>query len=152
MDKQKLVQKYPPSPACSCPVCQSYCARPGWWTVEEAAHAIRAGYAFRMMLEMSPDRAFGVLSPAFKGCEGDFARQIYSKHGCTFLNDKRCELHETRFQPLECRYCHHERVGSGPQCHADIANDWNSPAGRALVVRWTKLSGLWPRLQRYHRI
>jgi hypothetical protein len=53
MDKQKLVQKYPPSPTCSCPVCQSYCARPGWWTVEEAIQAIESDYASRMMLEMS---------------------------------------------------------------------------------------------------
>jgi hypothetical protein len=73
----------PPSPECSCPV---------WWTVEEAVQAIEAGYASRMMLEMSPDRAFGVFSPAFKGCEGDFARQIYSRRGCTFLNEGRCMI------------------------------------------------------------
>ena len=105
-----------------------------------------------MMLEMPPDRAFGVLSPAFKGCESDFSRANCSTHGCTFIEDKHCELHGTGFQPLECRYCHHDRVGLGPQCHADIANEWNSPAGRALVVRWSKLTGLWERLQRYHWI
>jgi len=33
-----------------------------WWTVEEAARAITAGYGGRMMLEMSPQRSFGVLS------------------------------------------------------------------------------------------
>jgi hypothetical protein len=152
MDTQTLVQKYPPSPACSCPVCQSYCARPGWWTVEEAVQAIEAGYASRMMLEMSPDRAFGVLSPAFKGCEGDFAREIYSKRGCTFLNDKHCELHDTRFQPLECRFCHHARLGQGARCHAEIGDEWNSPHGRKWVVKWSKLTGLWQRLRRYHMI
>jgi hypothetical protein len=103
-----------------------------------------------MMLELSPDRTFGVLSPAFKGCEGDFARQVYAGRGCTFLKDKRCQLHGSELQPLECRYCHHERVGIGPQCHADIAQEWDSTKRRALVVRWTKLSGLWRRLQRYH--
>jgi hypothetical protein len=148
-DRISLGDRYPPSPPCDCPVCLGYCARPGWWTVSEAERAIQAGYGSRMMMEMSPDRVFGVLSPAFKGSEGDFARQIYASRGCTFLKEKRCELHGSGFQPLECRYCHHDRVGSGPECHADIAADWNSAQGRALVVRWTKLVGLWPRLKGY---
>ena len=41
----------------------------GWWTVEQAAEAISTGLAFRMMLEIAPELTFGVLSPAFKGCE-----------------------------------------------------------------------------------
>jgi hypothetical protein len=101
-----------------------------------------------MMLEMSPDRSFGVLSPAFKGNEVDFARERHSKNGCTFLTDSRCELHGTEFQPLECRFCHHDRQGLGPQCHADIESDWNSVAGRVLVVRWSKVTGFWERLNR----
>ncbi len=150
--KEMLPDKYPPSPPCDCPICLGYCARPGWWTVSEAGKAIQAGLYTRMMLEMSPDRTYGVLSPAFKGCEGDFARQVYASCGCTFLKDEHCELHGSGFQPLECRYCHHERLGSGQQCHADIGEEWNTPSGRALVVHWTKLSGLWQRLQRCKRI
>ena len=46
-----------------CEVCLTYCARPGWWTVEEAARAMDAGYSDRMMLEISPELTFGVLSP-----------------------------------------------------------------------------------------
>lgn len=144
--KKTLVEKYPPSKPCSCKICLSYCARPGWWTVEEATRAIDAGYGNRMMLEMSPDRSFGVLSPAFRGCEVDFALNLYADRGCTFLKDNRCELYGTGFQPLECRYCHHDRPGLGSQCHADIEKDWNTPAGRALVVRWSKLTGFWKRL------
>ena len=102
-----------------------------------------------MMLELAPDRSFGVLSPAFKGCEGTFALQIYASLGCNFLKDHRCELHGTGFQPLECRFCHHDRLGQGPQCHADLENDWNSPAGRALVARWCRLTRLWGRLESY---
>jgi hypothetical protein len=140
--KLTLAEKYPPSPPCSCDVCQSYCKRPGWWTVPEADRAIEAGYATRMMLEMSPEFTFGVLSPAFKGCEMKFAYQAYAGRGCTFLLDGKCELHGTGHQPLECRYCHHERAGMGPRCHADIERDWNSPEGRALVVKWSKTVGL----------
>jgi hypothetical protein len=145
---KSLLEKYPPSPPCSCTICLSYCSRPGWWTVAEAEQAIAAGFGPRMMLEMSPDCTYGVLSPAFRGCEGDFAREIFSDNGCTYLQQNLCELHGPGYQPLECRYCHHERIGSGPQCHADIAKDWNSSAGRSLVVRWCKLTGLWQRLQR----
>lgn len=142
-----LSEQYPPSPPCDCPVCRDYCLRPGWWTVAEADRAISAGYGSRMMLEMAPDRSFAVLSPAFRGCELDFARDLYSGRGCTFLSDGRCELHGTGHQPLECRFCHHDRPGDGKRCHADIERDWNTPAGRALVVMWSRLTGFWRHLR-----
>ena len=66
MSQINLAKRFPPSKPCSCDICLGYCQRPGWWTVEEAAKAIEAGYADRMMLEMSPELTFGVLSPAFK--------------------------------------------------------------------------------------
>ena len=107
--------------------------------MEEADHAIEAGYGTRMMLEMAPGFSFGVLSPAFKGCETKFAFNEFASNGCTFLVDGKCELHGTGYQPLECRYCHHERDGMGPRCHADLEKDWNTPAGRSLIVRWSKI-------------
>lgn len=137
--KSTLAGKYPPSPPCSCEVCKSYCKRPGWWTVAEAASALEAGYETRMMLEMSPDFSFGVLSPAFKGCEMKFAYNAYASAGCTFFVDEMCALHGTEHQPLECRFCHHDRDGMGPRCHADLEKDWRTPAGRALVVKWSRL-------------
>lgn len=133
---KSLKQKYPPSEPCSCEICRSYCMRPGWWTVEEAEQAIMAGYRNRMMLEISPDMAFGVLSPAFKGCEGNYALQEYANNGCNFLNNGLCELHGTGHEPLECLYCHHLRKGLGQICHADIEKDWRTPAGQSLVKSW----------------
>lgn len=88
-----FAEKYPPSEPCCCEVCLSYCRRPGWWTVAEAAGAIEAGYGERMMLEISPEFTLGVLSPAFKGCEKFFSLQAYANNGCTFLKDGLCELH-----------------------------------------------------------
>jgi len=143
--KLALAEKYPPSPPCSCEVCQSYCKRPGWWTVEQAARAVESGYATRMMLEMAPEMTFGVLAPAFKGSETMFAYNEYASRGCTFLVDNKCELHGTEHQPLECRFCHHDRPGMGTRCHADIERDWNSKAGRALVVKWSQLVGFMKR-------
>ena len=145
--RQSLPEKYPPSEPCGCSICLSYCQRPGWWTVKEAGKAIEAGYGNRMMLEMSPDRSFGVLSPAFNGCETAFASNLYSDRGCTFLKEDRCELHGSGLQPLECRFCHHDRPGLGLRCHADIERDWNTASGRALVVRWSNLTDFWARLQ-----
>jgi len=142
---KSLAEKYPPSTPCSCEICLSYCKRPGWWTVEEAASAIKAGYASRMMLEMAPERTFGVLSPAFKGCEGDFALARCAEKGCTFLRENLCELHGTGLQPLECRFCHHDRLGLGEKCHADIEKEWHTSAGRGLVVQWSKQTGFWER-------
>ena len=140
---QSLADRYPPSEPCACEVCLGYCTRPGWWTVDEAGRALEAGFGSRMMLEMAPDRSFGVLSPAFKGNELGFAKQLYAEQGCTFLKDNLCELHTTGLEPLECRFCHHDRPGQGPLCHADIEKDWNTPAGVALVVKWSKLTGFW---------
>jgi hypothetical protein len=148
MDRQKttLAQKYPPSRPCNCEICLGYCTRPGWWTVVEAARAIHAGYASRMMLEMSPERSFGVLAPAFKGCEVNFALERYAQYKCTFLKDDSCELFGTGLQPLECRFCHHDRPGQGKRCHADIEKDWHTPDGISLVVQWSKLTGFWERI------
>lgn len=146
--KRSLAEHFPPSAPCTCAVCVGYCARPGWWTVEEAARALEAGYGGRMMLEMSPDRSFGVLAPAFRGNEVDFARQQFASNGCTFLKDERCELFGTGLQPLECRHVHHADPGSGKRVHAALEKDWNTPAGRALVVRWSKATGFWDRLKK----
>ena len=133
---KSLAEQFPPSAPCSCDICRGYCARPGWWTVAEADRALNAGLGSRMMLELSPDRTCGVLSPAFRGCEGMFAFQEFSQCGCTFFSGGLCALFGTGFSPLECRFCHHERKGNGQECHAALEQDWRSPAGQALVQRW----------------
>jgi hypothetical protein len=123
----------------------SYCQRPGWWTVEEAARAVEAGYADRMMLEISPELTFGVLSPAFKGNEGNIALQTFAQRGCTFLKENLCELFGTGLQPLECRFCHHTRPGLGRKCHLDIEKDWHGRKGQQLVIRWNEITRVFER-------
>ncbi|MDD3859908.1 MAG: hypothetical protein PHW83_06900 [Bacteroidales bacterium] len=137
MNHNILVDKYPPSKSCSCEICIGYCNRPGWWTVEEARIALDKGLGSRMMLEIAPNFSFGVLSPAFKGNEGNIALQIFSRNGCTFLQNNLCELHNTGLQPLECRFCHHDRKGEGIKCHLDIEKEWHSEIGQKLVKTWT---------------
>ena len=95
------------------------------------------------MLEISPELDFGVLSPAFKGNEGNYALQIYSKNGCTFLKNELCELFGTELQPIECRFCHHDRLGLGAKCHSDIEKDWNTDYGKKLIIKWGSITGLW---------
>jgi hypothetical protein len=113
-------------------------SEPGWWTVAEARQAIEKGYAGRMMLEVAPEGGWAVLSPAFYGSEGFIAVQETSHNGCNFLKNNLCELFGTGVQPLECRFCHHERVGQGKDCHAALERDWHSPEGQALVDEWKK--------------
>jgi Fe-S-cluster containining protein len=134
-----LLQKFPPSEPCNCEICLAYCARPGWWTVEQAAKAIESGYASRIMLEISPEQDFCVLSPAFKGCESQLVNYSHILRGCTFLQNNLCELYGTGFQPLECRFCHHLRRGLGSQCHAALETEWKSDLGRGLVETWLSL-------------
>jgi hypothetical protein len=143
-----LLKQYPPSPPCSCDICLSYCKRPGWWTVEQALLVLHEGYAGRIMLEISPEHTFAVLSPAFKGCEGGFAMQSAAEKGCNFLlADNCCELHATPFLPLECAFSHHERVGQSKLCHADLEKDWQTPQGQSLVKRWCRQLGWWDLLE-----
>lgn len=96
------------------------------------------------MLEVAPDRSFGVLSPAFKGCEMNWALQHFAGNGCTFFSSGLCELYGSGLQPLECRFCHHTRQGLGRKCHADLEADWHTAAGQRLVAHWVRLVGLWP--------
>jgi hypothetical protein len=140
-----LLEKYPPSESCSCEICTGYCQRPGWWTVAQAADAIAAGFASRMMLEMAPEGTFSVLSPAFKGNEVNFSLEVYANQGCTFLKEGLCELFGTGHEPLECRFCHHDRKGEGQKCHSDIEKDWNTPEAKRLIVQWGNLTGFWAR-------
>lgn len=145
-EQLSLEERFPPSEPCSCSFCTACCARPGWWTVAQADRAIRAGYAGRMMLEIAPGFRFGVLSPAFRGCEGNFALQEHARSGCTFLRRGLCALHGTGFEPLECLFCHHDRIGQGSVCHGALEADWDSAAGRRLVSGWIARVGL---LKRY---
>jgi len=89
-----------------------------------------------MMLEVAPEGGWAVLSPAFRGCEGYIATQDASRNGCTFLKDGLCELFGTGSQPLECRYCHHDRKGLGKDCHVALEMDWHTPEGQELVEEW----------------
>lgn len=145
MDSIDLAIKYRPSRPCSCHICLAYCQRPGWWTVEQAARALDSGYAGRMMLELSPECTFGVLSPAFKGNEGNIALQIFSHQGCTFLQKNLCELFGSGLQPLECRFCHHTRKSLGQKCHSDIEKDWHSKNGQKLIIKWNEITHVFER-------
>ncbi len=134
--EESFYARFPASSACSCDICMNFCVRPGWWLVSEARGAIDHGYAKRMMLEFSPDASFGVLSPAFKGNEGFFALREYSNNSCTFLTGNRCAIFGEPFRPLECRFCHHDRIGSGSRCHRAIEKDWNTSKGKRLIKEW----------------
>ena len=140
-----LNEKYPPSEPCSCDICRGYCLRPGWWSVSEAKRVIDAGLGGRMMLEVSPDLTFGVLSPAFRGCESNFAIQEFSIFGCSFLSNGLCELYGSGLEPIECLFCHHTRQGLGQKCHSDIENDWKTKQGQDLVKLWISMTGLFKR-------
>ena len=132
----KLIELFPPSEPCQCEVCRSYCARPGWWTVKEFESVLLTPFYKRVMLEVAPEMTFGVLSPAFNGCENHFALQQFSKNKCCFFKNGLCELAEVQLMPLECRYCHHDRKGKGLDCHNAIEKEWHSAEGASLIESW----------------
>ena len=137
-----LYDRFPPSKACSCTTCISFCRRPGWPLVEEMHLAIDAGLASHLMLEFSPNLSFGILAPAFFGKEGMFALTCFSNNYCTFFDQGRCALFGLPYRPLECRFCHHERIGQGKACHLALAHEWNTSKGKRLVHRWLRMMQL----------
>jgi len=147
-----LYAKYPPSKSCSCDICVNYCKRPGWWTVNEAKNVVSSNYSNNIMLEISPEFSFGVLSPAFKGNEKQIAQNDFSHNSCTFHKNNLCDLFGSGMQPLECRFCHHERIGLGIKCHNDIEKDWNTSYGKKIVEIWCKSVGLWDFIKYYKLI
>lgn len=156
MGRSHLVRKFPPSQPCQCAICLSFCRRPGWWTVHQASQAMAQGYSNRMMLELSPDFGFGVLSPAFKGNENEIAVQAFADKGCTFLQDNLCELFGSGLEPLECRFTHHSRMGEGAKCHQALEADWRTAEGQQLVIRWCEGNDLFTRygleVEKYQRL
>ncbi len=140
--KHHLYHRFPPSESCSCAICMAYCERPGWPLVEEARLAMQAGLFRRYMLEFAPDLSFAILAPAFRGNEAQFALQRFAHAGCTFLTEKGCAIFDTPYRPLECRFCHHDRIGKGLACHLAIAKDWNTSKGKRTVNRWLEMVGL----------
>jgi hypothetical protein len=70
---------------------------------------------------------------------------MFSKNGCTFFKDGLCQLFGSGFEPLECRFCHHNRKGLGTECHSDIEKEWKTPEGKRLIVRWGNITGFWTR-------
>ncbi len=139
LGKHPLYHRFPPSEGCACPTCISFCRRPGWPLVEEAHLAIDAGLAPRLMLEFSPDLSFGILAPAFSQNEGMFALSCFSNNFCTFFDKGSCALFGLVYRPLECRFCHHERIGQGNACHLALAHEWNTSKGKRLVQRWLRI-------------
>ncbi len=133
-----LTERFVPSEPCSCDICLNYCKRPGWWTPEEFARVLKTAHRRRVMLEMSPEQTLAVPSPAFHGCELDFALQGHAARGCSFLKNDLCELFGTGLQPLECRFCHHERPGEGAECHNALEEEWLTAEGSRLVDTWIR--------------
>ncbi len=141
---ETMLQLLPPSAAC-CYEVHKNAHRTGWWAVEEAKKAIEAGLSPRMMLEVSPDLSYGVLSPAYRSCEGNVSLSSCRKNGCTFCADGLCRLYNTGLQPLECRFGHHPSADIASNCHQTIERDWRTSKGQALVQAWTNEVGLWVR-------
>ena len=139
-DGHPLHERFPPSEPCTCDVCTYFCHRPGWPLVEEARLAIELGFGSSLMLELSGDGSFGVLSPAFRGNEGFFALTQYSHNGCTFLDHGLCSIHAQPFLPIECRNCHHDRMGRGKICHQALEKEWHTGKGKRLVRQWQPFS------------
>jgi Fe-S-cluster containining protein len=148
----------PNDTACACAICTSYCRNnPGWMLPEEAARAIAAGYADRLMLdwwEASKETDFQkvyLLCPASAGSQGAYAPDTdflsilrgWSKGQCTLLEGDTCAIHASGFKPLECRAAHHDGTREASyRVRVALVCAWNTPAGEQIVAVWRVAVGL----------
>jgi len=147
---------------CTCSRCVERCRTyPGWMSVGEAEAAIAAGAGGRLMRDwLEPDRKVGNTERIYVLCPADVLREgkdapdnAELSAGLTFLSmmmgdvnpmvctylttEGRCEIHDSGFKPVMCRTSFGCKPNIG-QSKRDIAPEWNTPRGRALVARWEK--------------
>ena len=141
--------------SCTCPTCISACRQfPGLMTPAEAVAAISAGYASRLMEdwlepsdEFSNEERIYMLAPASLGHEGAFAPEMewgdffFIKGQCTFLKNDRCEIHDSGFKPIQCRYAHCSEMKANPSNY-DMARMWDTPEGEAALELWERTKGV----------
>ena len=147
--------------ACACAKCVDLCRRnPGWFTPQEAAKALAAGLADKLMCdwlepsnEVGNDERIFVLAPAADARGGEMAPEWDEMHGggggmfaallgplpykgrCIFFKKDRCAVHDSGFKPRQCV----ENFGCDGQIRADnyeMARLWNNEEGRALIATW----------------
>jgi len=129
---------------CTCDECVQMCeTRPCWGTPGEIAEIIRAGHGNKLMLdywvgtydhiaeEYEPDTQ--ILCPAIEMFERKHA-PFMPLGRCTFLDaHSKCVIYDIR--PLEAKIAYHGQQNL-ESLHGEIAQTWNTPAGKVLVAKW----------------
>ena len=135
--------------SCTCDICRRACLNPGWFSPDEAASVLHAGLAHKLMKDwIEPCEQVGnaeriyILAPASLGHEGKNAPELddfflyriigWNKGQCTFLNNGRCDIHNSGFKPLQCRgFFHGESIDN-----YTMAKLWDNTTARAIVDVW----------------
>lgn len=134
--------------SCTCEACAGACKRiPGVFAPLEALRAVRAGLAPRMV-ETRMEGHF-VLMPlaradGWQESEGHFRDGAYDARGrCTFLSGSdRCELHDTKFKPKECRealLC--GETAGAREVDRNLEASWDTRVGHLVRKIWHKALG-----------
>lgn len=122
--------------------------RPCWGSVEEFAAIIDQGHAHELMLDYwSSDSLVGheikVLCGANNGHGGGHAG-LSPKGTCALLVDGKCSINAIK--PSEgawaCCKDSESKFDTQHKWKKELALDWDSPKGRALVKKWKAIVGL----------
>jgi hypothetical protein len=129
---------------CTCDVCVAMCEeKPCHGTPEEIQRLIDAGYGDRLALFFCQNYS---LEPKLEYVEYIAPSPLFRQHGCTFLKDKRCELHALGMKPLEGRVVWHGNtdiggfpIPEGYSLREYIASLWANESAQRLVDSWKRL-------------
>jgi hypothetical protein len=128
---------------CTCDVCVAMCEeKPCHGTPEEMQRLIDAGHSDRLALYFCQNYS---LKPKLEYVEYLGPSPVFEQRGCTFLKDKRCELHASGMKPLEGRVVWHGKtnmrrfpVPRGYTLREYIASLWANEPAQMLVDSWKR--------------
>lgn len=118
--------------------------KPCHGTPEEIQRLIDAGYSNRLALYFCQNYS---LKPKLEYVEYIAPSPLIEQRQCTFLKDKRCELHASGMKPLEGRVVWHGKtdirgvpVPKGYTLREYIASLWVNESAQRLVDSWKRLN------------
>jgi|SRR5580692_957370 hypothetical protein len=126
---------------CSCVKCSFMCQAPCCGTPDDIELLIEKGYANRLMFDDLPGGE-NMIKPALKGHEGKMSPwNTFSREGCTFWSDGKCELHTLGLKPSQGKLCHHSLSITENLEIGDFINEsWENDKGIEVINKWKKIT------------